>query len=51
MKQISDALSQHLSQDCTTLCRILKITRTDGVVIYLTDHDHDIVYDDSGDLE
>ncbi len=51
MKTISDALSQHLSQEVTTLARLLKITRADGTVIYLTDHDKDIQYDDTGDLE
>ena len=47
MQTTSSDLATHLTQNSQTLARLLKITRTDGVVIYLTDHDQDIAYDES----
>jgi hypothetical protein len=50
MKQVSGQLSQHLSQSVSTLARLLKITRVDGDVIRLTDHDADFFYADGSGL-
>lgn len=35
-------MKSHLQADCTTLCRLYKITRKDGAVFTFTDHDRDI---------
>ena len=42
MKSASAGMIAHLKQDCTTLCRLYKITRKDGLVFTFTDHDKDI---------
>jgi uncharacterized phage protein (TIGR02218 family) len=42
MKSATTAMKAHLSSDCTTLCRLYKITRSDGAVYTFTDHDKDI---------
>ena len=42
MKSASSAMQSHLRVDCTTLCRLYKITRTDGSVFTFTDHDSDV---------
>jgi hypothetical protein len=42
MKTALPAMKEHLVQDCTTLCRLYKITRTDGNVYTFTDHDQNI---------
>lgn len=42
MKTASFSMKQHLGGDCTTICRLYKITRTDGTVFAFTDHDQDI---------
>lgn len=42
MKNATPSMKSHLSSDCTTICRLYKITRTDGVVFTFTDHDSDI---------
>lgn len=47
MKTISPALESHLNSETTTLATCWKITRTDSVEFFFTDHDEDIVY--SGD--
>lgn len=43
MKTISTGLKSHLSLDTTTLCTCWKLTRRDGTVFALTDHDDDII--------
>ncbi len=45
MKDLSAALSAHLSGELTTLAELVKITRTDGAVIAFTTHDADLVLD------
>lgn len=45
MKTLSVDLLTHISGGTTTLATLWHITRTDGVVYRLTDHDQDIVYD------
>ena len=42
MKNASSRMQAFLAGDCTTLCRLYKITRTDGNVYTFTDHDQDI---------
>lgn len=42
MKTASPAMRGHLQTDCTTLCRLYKITRADGNVYAFTDHDTNI---------
>lgn len=44
MKQASGWLKNRLASDVTALCRILKISRTDGVNLYLTDADNDVIF-------
>ena len=45
MKQISEALRQHLAQEVTTLATCWKLTRRDGVSLGFTNHDQDINLD------
>ena len=45
MKSVSTALAQHLASPVTTLATCWRITRTDGVELFFTDHDRDIVFD------
>ena len=45
MKNISVALTAHLSGELTTLAELVRITRADNVVVALTTHDVDIVWD------
>ena len=45
MKTITSEMTAHLALETTTLASCWRITRTDGEIIYLTDHDVDIVYD------
>lgn len=42
MRDIPAALEAHLARQATTLCRAWRITRTDGTVIGLTEHDADL---------
>lgn len=42
MKSASVPMKNHLQADCTTLCRLYKITRKDLSVFTFTDHDKDI---------
>ena len=44
MKTTPAALVAHMSTGTTTLAYLISITRTDGVVIAVTDHDQDITY-------
>jgi uncharacterized phage protein (TIGR02218 family) len=50
MKSIDSTLRAHLDLTVTSLCTLWRITRQDGIEIYLTDHDVDIPFDD-GDGE
>ena len=43
MKTLSSALQSHLEQEVTTLASCWHITRRDGVELFLTDHDVDLV--------
>lgn len=42
MKTASVAMKAHLASDCTTLARLYKIVRKDGMVFTFTDHDADL---------
>lgn len=42
MRTASGSLATHLDQEATSLARIWEVTRTDGVVLRLTDHDVDL---------
>lgn len=44
MKSVSTELKDHMSSDSTSLARLWKITRKDGVILLFTDHDTDITY-------
>ncbi len=44
MRTTPAALLTHMASGATTLAHLIKITRTDGVVFAVTDHDRDIVY-------
>lgn len=43
MHALPPALTEHLAQEVTTLATCWKITRTDGVILYFTEHDDDVV--------
>lgn len=45
MQTISSSLGDHLAQEVTTLATCWSITRKDGVVLYFTSHDSDIIVD------
>lgn len=45
MKNISEALQSHLECELTTLAKLVKIVRLDGVIVAFTTHDADIIYD------
>ena len=45
MRNLTPALSAHLSQNVTTLCWLWRITRRDNLVFGFTDHDRDITLD------
>lgn len=45
MKDASAGLNAHLQQEVTTLATCWRVTRTDGVSFYFTDHDRDLVVD------
>lgn len=47
MREIGDDLKTHLGQDATTLCHCWRVRRRDNVVLGFTDHDHDLVFDDT----
>jgi uncharacterized phage protein (TIGR02218 family) len=44
MRHIPDALAAHLAGDATTLCHAWRVTRSDGVVLGFTEHDHDLTF-------
>ena len=50
MRAVPDALKAHLAEDATTTCQAWRVTRRDGVVMGFTDHDHDLVFDDTSFL-
>ncbi len=45
MKSIGTALTMHLGQELTTLAELVRIMRTDGLVIGFTSHDADVIVD------
>lgn len=45
MKSLSNELSNHLTQDVTTLATCWKLTRRDNSVMGFTDHDQDLTFD------
>ncbi len=45
MKQLSQALSDALMQDCLTLCLCWRLSRADGLVIGVTEHDRELLVD------
>lgn len=45
MRTISTALKAHFGQEVTTIAALVRITRTDGVVLGFTAHDRDLVVD------
>lgn len=47
MKNISDALQEHLDSGATTMCYCWRVTRNDGVVQGFTEHDEDLTFDDT----
>lgn len=44
MRTIPPALAAHLGGDATTLCHAWRVTRRDGTVLGLTEHDHDLTF-------
>lgn len=46
MKTVTSQLAVHLAGENTTLCRLLLISRTDGVTVAFTDTDQDLIYGD-----
>lgn len=44
MRATPAALVSHMAGSGTTLAHLIKITRTDGVILAVTDHDQDITY-------
>lgn len=47
MRVIAEALRAHLAEDATTTCHAWRVRRRDGMVMGFTDHDHDLVFDDT----
>jgi uncharacterized phage protein (TIGR02218 family) len=47
MRELQPDLSASLASRCTTLCRCMRLTRTDGQVLGFTDHDSPIDVDGS----
>ncbi len=43
MQMLTSALAAHVAQEVTTLATCWSITRKDGVALYFTDHDRDVV--------
>jgi uncharacterized phage protein (TIGR02218 family) len=44
MRNIPEALAAHLDQTSTTTCHAWRLTRTDGLVLGFTEHDHDLEF-------
>jgi uncharacterized phage protein (TIGR02218 family) len=47
MRNIPAGLAEHLASGATTLCRCWRVTRRDGAVLGFTDHDENLVFDDT----
>jgi len=47
MRTLGAALQAHLAGDATTLCHAWRVSRTDGIVLGFTDHDHDLAFSDT----
>lgn len=47
MKTLSSAMSQHIEGEVTSLVSCWHINRTDGVQLYFTDHDQDLLIDET----
>lgn len=45
MRTLPAALAAHLSGDATSMCHCWRVTRRDGLVLGLTEHDHDLRFD------
>jgi len=45
MKAASSALDTHLQGEVTSLATCWRVTRTDGVEVFLTDHDQDLLFE------
>lgn len=45
VKTITPAMQTHLEQSVTTLTTCWYVKRRDGVILYFTDHDRDIIYE------
>lgn len=45
MRDFQPDLAASLASGCTTLCKCVRLTRTDGVVIGLTDHDAPLTFE------
>ncbi|MBD9371533.1 DUF2163 domain-containing protein [Rhizobium sp. ARZ01] len=44
MRQIPEDLADHLAGDVTTVCQCWRVTRKDGTVLGLTEHDRDLSF-------
>ena len=44
MREIPDDLAARLDDEATTLCRCWRVTRRDGTVLGLTEHDRDLAF-------
>jgi len=44
-KTITATLEAHIAQSVTTLATLWKLTRLDGIILTLTDHDQDLTFD------
>ena len=44
MRNTPSALLAHMRSTNPTLCSLISVTRTDGVVLAVTDHDRDVPY-------
>ncbi len=44
MRKIPQALAAHIEGGVTTLCRAWRVTRSDGVVLGFTEHDHPLLF-------
>ncbi len=47
MRHIPETLAAHLNSGATTLCRCWRVVRRDGAVQGFTDHDEDIVFEET----
>ncbi|MGJ8570611.1 MAG: DUF2163 domain-containing protein [Hoeflea sp.] len=45
MRDLPEALATHLVQTSTTTCHAWRLTRTDGLVLGFTEHDHELEFD------